>query len=64
MKIAQSRVGRSTFSSKTYIGDGVWDKTAAKALAYNFILVGSKTSHIQKIDDFDDLSILHSYIGL
>lgn len=63
MKIAQSRVGKSKFSSKTYIGDGVWDKTAAKALAYNFILVGSKTSHINQIDNFTNLTQLESVIG-
>ena len=64
MKIAQRRSGEEVFTSRTYIGDGAWDKTASNALGFNFILVGNKTSHSNQIDDYSDVDIVKSCIGL
>ena len=64
MKIAQQRTHIKRFESCTYIGDGVWDKTASKALGYNFILIGDKTDHNKKVSNFSDLQKVVSLIGL
>lgn len=43
----------AALSSKTnYFGDGEWDKTACAELDYNFIGVGKRVKHHQKIDHF------------
>jgi len=64
MKIAQERTDGASFSSRTYFGDGEWDKIASKALGYNFILVGGRTTHYQQIDEYSDIYAIESYIGL
>ena len=42
MRLAEQRFGNHLFESRTYIGDGPWDKPASMALGFNFILVGNK----------------------
>ena len=64
MRAAQYRTGRERFETRTYIGDGVWDKAASKALGFNFILVGNKTSNHQQIDNYYDKAGVEAYIGL
>lgn len=52
MKIAEQKTGLKNFETKTYFGDGEWDKKASEILGYNFVLVGNKFEHPQKIDNF------------
>jgi len=64
MKTAEFRTGSYPFESRTYFGDGAWDLKASKALAYNFILVGSRFEHGQTIPDFTAPGDALAYIGL
>ena len=64
MKIAEKRTGKFDFESKTYFGDGIWDKKASHALGYNFVLVGVKTDHDQRIMNYNDGNKARTYIGL
>lgn len=52
MKIAEQKTGLQTFGTKTYFGDGEWDKKASEILGYNFVLVGNKFEYSQRIDNF------------
>lgn len=64
MKIAENRAGEFDFASKTYIGDGIWDKEASSKLGYNFILIGNNAVHNQQIQDYSDHHKIMSLIGL
>lgn len=64
MKQAEKKCRISTFTSKTYFGDAVWDKRASHILDYNFILVGNRTNHQKQINDFIDAERVLSLIGL
>jgi len=64
MKIAEKRAGEFDFESKTYFGDGIWDKRASHALGYNFVLVGEKADHDQRILNYNDGNKARTYIGL
>lgn len=46
----------------TYFGDGKWDKTASHQLGWNFVLVGSATTHQQTILDFNDRKKILDYL--
>ncbi len=53
MKIAELRVGNEKpFLSKTYFGDGIWDKQASEDLNYRFVAVGNRINCKNQITDF------------
>ncbi|MDB4511948.1 HAD family hydrolase [Arenicella sp.] len=64
MKIAQQRTGVRAFESKSYIGDGAWDKAASEKLGYNFILIGNNAVHDKKVNNFYNIENVISLIGL
>lgn len=64
MKRAEAEVNISTAVSNTYFGDGAWDKKACEELGYNFVLVGNKVKHDQKIENFNSTNEALAYIGL
>ena len=64
MKISSAKSNIRPNHNITYFGDALWDKNACEELGYNFILVGSKTSHRQKIIDFTSVNKSMSFIGL
>lgn len=64
MQVAESRCQFQSFVSKTYFGDGVWDKQACEDLAYNFVLVGDKLTHNQQIDHFKNTHQALVHIGI
>ncbi|MCG7495658.1 haloacid dehalogenase-like hydrolase [Vibrio sp. Of7-15] len=64
MQVAEARCQYQDFVSKTYFGDGVWDKKACEDLAYNFVLVGNKLTHSQQIDHFKNTQQALIHIGI
>ena len=64
MKIAKEKAIGNLEMPCTYFGDGIWDKMACEALGFNFVLVGEKTTHNQKILDFTRPEQAMSYIGV
>jgi hypothetical protein len=53
-----------TFKSRTYFGDGEWDRKAANTLGYRFVLVGSSLEHQPAIDHYSDIPDIIDKIGL
>lgn len=51
-------------TSKTYFGDAIWDKEASKSLNYQFVLVGNRTKHNFRIDDYQDQAKVLSLLNL
>jgi phosphoglycolate phosphatase-like HAD superfamily hydrolase len=64
MQVSESRCSHQRFISKTYFGDGVWDRRASEALSYNFVLVGNKLHHSKQIDNFQNAQLAIMHIGL
>jgi phosphoglycolate phosphatase-like HAD superfamily hydrolase len=65
MKIAESRACVSIpFSSKSYFGDAAWDMKASTLLKYRFVLVGSRISWSDQINDFQDIDSIMSMLSL
>lgn len=64
MIVAESKLRDAFFTSKSYFGDASWDKKAAEKLVYNFIFVGSRIEHHQKIKDYTNVNEVLSCIGL
>ena len=64
--MALSRARHSAYSDAncTYFGDGIWDKKACEELNFNFVLVGNRTTHSQRINDFNSVDEAMAYIGL
>jgi phosphoglycolate phosphatase-like HAD superfamily hydrolase len=55
MQCAEQRaLGATAPASRTYFGDGAWDKRACAELGYRFIAVGRKVEHDMRFDDFSD----------
>jgi beta-phosphoglucomutase-like phosphatase (HAD superfamily) len=48
----------------SYFGDGDWDKLACYQLGINFIAVGNRVKHHQRITDFSNFEQLMTYIKL
>lgn len=63
MKIAEQKTGLQTFETKTYFGDGEWDKKASEILGYNFVLVGNRFENSQRIDNFTFSEEALKFIG-
>ncbi len=64
MIIADSRATGNRELPWTYFGDGAWDKKACEQLGINFVLVGDKVDHHQKIENFQSVDEAMTYIGL
>ena len=64
MAIAESKLDHTGFASKSYFGDGFWDKKATEKLGYNFILVGNRFEYNQQIDNYKNAERVLSYVGL
>ena len=64
MRVAETRSGEHRFTSKTYFGDGSWDKKASKSLSYNFVAVGSRITNANAIHDYSDPKAALRCIGL
>ncbi len=62
MKIAEEKTGLD-FETKTYFGDGEWDKKASEILGYNFVLVGDRFEHSQRIPNFTFSQKALKFIG-
>lgn len=56
MQSAADKSGISTFSSKTYFGDGVWDKKACAEAGYDFIAIGKKVEHPVRYNNFTEIN--------
>jgi hypothetical protein len=55
MQLAEQRALRGTPAiSRTYFGDGAWDKRASAELGYRFIAIGRAVAHEPCFDDFND----------
>lgn len=52
MLSAKAQVANQDDLPITYFGDGEWDKRACDELGVNFVAVGNRVEHHQKIDDF------------
>jgi len=64
MRIALRKARVPKGSKVTYFGDAEWDKQACEDLGINFIVVGEKTSHTQRISDFSETDKAFQYIGI
>jgi len=64
MTIAKAKHQNQSGTFCTFFGDGVWDKKACEELGFNFVLVGNRTKHNQKISDFKSVNEALAYIGL
>ncbi|VFQ42804.1 HAD family hydrolase [Desulfoluna butyratoxydans] len=64
MQTAESRCRHSEFTTRTYFGDGPWDKEASRKLDYQFILVGNGLCHTKQVDHFRDAESVLSLIGI
>lgn len=64
MKIAREKAMGKSNNPCTYFRVGVWDKKACKEFGFNFMLVGERTYHDQKIMNFNDLNRAMAFIGL
>ena len=52
MTKARIKGGSTQALSISYFGDASWDKKACIELKWNLVLVGNRTDHHQRIDDF------------
>jgi len=52
MKLAEDKTGGNKYISRTYFGDGSWDKKACAELGYNFIAIGNDVEHHTQFDNY------------
>ena len=64
MKIAREKAIGNDQIPCTYFGDGEWGKRACDELDFNFVLVGNRINHNQKIMNFNESKQAMAYIGL
>jgi len=65
MQLAEERaLGGVTPKSRTYFGDGDWDKRASAELGYRFVAIGRKVEHDVRFDDFRDRGAVLRCLGL
>lgn len=56
MQLAEERALAGTrWTTRTYFGDGEWDKRACAELGYRFVAIGPRVKHDLHFDDFRDL---------
>ncbi len=60
----QRALGGACPPSRTYFGDGAWDKRACAELGYRFIAIGRKVEHDVRFDDFRDRDAVLACLGL
>lgn len=65
MQIAEKRaLGSQEAVSRTYFGDGIWDKQASEELGYEFIAIGDKVQHHAEYPDFREKAVILRRLGL
>jgi beta-phosphoglucomutase-like phosphatase (HAD superfamily) len=65
MQLAEERaLGGVAPKSRTYFGDGAWDKRASAELGYRFIGVGRAVEHDPRFDDFRNRDAVLGCLGL
>jgi hypothetical protein len=65
IRIAAERIPNPDLvTTRTYIGDGAWDKVASAKLNYAFIGVGNRVIHHRSVPDFTDQELILSYLGI
>ncbi|MCH8105989.1 MAG: HAD family hydrolase [Proteobacteria bacterium] len=64
MALSRARHPAYSDANCTYFGDGIWDKKACEELNFNFVLVGNRATHNQRINDFNSVNEAMAYIGL
>lgn len=55
IRLAESRATKGVITRRTYFGDGIWDKTAAAELGYDFVAVGHGVDHHMAFPDLQDI---------
>ena len=64
MQIAEARVvGGSNLMSRTYFGDGPWDRAASATLGFKFIAIGRQVEAAHRFDDFSNQSLILGCVG-
>ncbi|WP_027856049.1 HAD family hydrolase [Marinobacterium jannaschii] len=65
MRIAEQRAlsGRRPLS-RTYFGDGEWDREACQRLCYDFIAIGNRVDHQVAFSDFSDPNAILAQMNL
>ncbi len=65
MQLAEERaLGGAAPKSRTYFGDGTWDKRASAELGYRFIAIGRAVEHDLRFDDFRNRDAVLAGLGL
>jgi beta-phosphoglucomutase-like phosphatase (HAD superfamily) len=55
MELAAERALRGVVpATRTYLGDGAWDKRASAELGFRFIAIGRALEHEPRFDDYED----------
>jgi phosphoglycolate phosphatase-like HAD superfamily hydrolase len=64
MQLAEQRALRGAPAiSRTYFGDGAWDKRASAELGYRFVAIGRGVAHEPCFDDFSDADAVLACLG-
>jgi len=65
MQLAEQRaLGGAAPASRTYFGDGAWDKRASAELGYRFVAIGRAVEHDPRFDDFRNRDAVLACLGL
>lgn len=64
MRLSENHYSDTRFTTKTYFGDGDWDREAAKELGYQFIMVGNRMDHKPAIINYLDIPDIMNKVGL
>ena len=65
MEIAEHRaMGGKLSSSRTYFGDGEWDKRACNELGFEFIAIGEEVQHEKQFGDYSSPEPILEILGL
>ena len=65
MELAEERaLGGAVPKSRTYFGDGAWDKRASAELGYRFVAIGRAVEHDPRFDDFRNRDAVLACLGL
>lgn len=65
MEIAEYRaMGEKLSSSRTYFGDGDWDKRACDELGFDFIAIGEKVQHEKRFKDYSNPEPILKILGV
>lgn len=65
MRAAESKaLSGTSFKSRIYFGDALWDKKACENLNYRFILVGDRFEYEESIQDYSDKDDIIAMLGI